>query len=109
MKKKNSIFSYYKKFIQLRKNHDSLSTGDITLLDVHDDNIICYLRTSSDEALLIILNFTKHKRKIKLSDIGLPLQTDNLIFTTNLEKNNNENKYVITLKAFEGAIYSLDL
>lgn len=107
--KKNSLYNSYKKFIELRKNHEALSTGDITIIDVHDDNLICYLRTSSDEALLILLNFTKHKRKIKLSGIGLPLQAENLIFSTKIVKDPTLDKYVIVLDGFEGAIYSLDL
>lgn len=107
--KKDSLYFSYKKFIELRKNNEALSMGDITIIDVHDDNLICYLRTSPDQALLVLLNFTKHKRKIKLADIGLPLQADNLIYSTNIDRKPTLDKYSIILSGFEGSIYSLDL
>lgn len=109
-KKDCSMLHYYQKFISLRKKHEALSCGDITFVDVHDENIICYIRTSDEEALLIMLNFANKERKIKLASIGLPLTPERSIFSTNpysLEPKFNDG--VITLHSYEGAIYLLDL
>jgi alpha-glucosidase len=109
-KKDCSMLHYYQKFILLRKKHAALSCGDITFVDVHDENIICYIRTSKEEALLVILNFANKERKIKLANIGLPLTPDKAIFST--KPNSIEPKFkedVIFLNSYEGAIYLLDL
>jgi glycosidase len=104
------MFKYYKKFIALRKNHTALIEGDISFLDINDENIISYIRTCDDESLLILLNFSKKKRVIKLSDVGLPFITKNSIFSTNpLAKCPDYNRFGIILHAYEGAIYSIDL
>ncbi|NCD06204.1 MAG: alpha-glucosidase [Spirochaetia bacterium] len=108
--KEVSMFKYYKKFIALRKTHAALIEGDISFLDINDGNIISYIRTCDDESLLILLNFSKKKRVIKLSDVGLPFITKNSIFSTNpLAKCPDYNSFGIILHAYEGAIYSIDL
>lgn len=109
-KKDASMLHYYQKFILLRKKYVSLACGDITFVDVHDENIICYIRTSKNEALLVILNFAHKERKIKLSNIGLPLTTDKAIFSTNPYSVRPKIKDdTIFLHSYEGAIYCLDL
>jgi alpha-glucosidase len=109
-RKQVSMLHYYQKFISLRKKHEALSCGDITFVDVHDENIICYIRTSNSEALLIILNFANRERKIKLANIGLPLIPNKAVFTTNpYSKEPKFEKDVISLHSYEGAIYPLDV
>jgi len=108
--KEASMLHYYQEFIKLRKEHEALVNGDITFVDVHDENIICYIRTTENDALLIMLNFSKNHRHIKLADIGLPLMTNKYIFSTrSLNSASEVDKNGIDLKAYEGAIYSLDL
>ncbi len=104
-----SIFKYYKKFIALRKNHRALIEGDVAFIDVNDDNIISYIRSSEDEALLVILNFSRKKRTIKFSSIDLPFLAKDSIFSTNpLAKSPDFNSKQILLHPYEGAIYSID-
>ncbi|WP_407271171.1 glycoside hydrolase family 13 protein [Radiobacillus sp. PE A8.2] len=54
----DSIFHYYKKLIQLRKEHDIIVYGNYDLLLADDEKIYAYTRTLGDERLLVICNFT---------------------------------------------------
>lgn len=56
-----SIFSYYKKLIQLRKDVDVIAYGDIKPLDEKNTSVFAYERTYEDEKLLVICNFYKNK------------------------------------------------
>lgn len=55
---KDSVFSYYKKLIELRHNSDLIIYGDYQLLDPEDEQIFAYKRRYNDETLLVISNFT---------------------------------------------------
>jgi oligo-1,6-glucosidase len=57
LKDPNSIFYYYKKLLQLRKENDIIIYGDCTMLCREDENIFAYVRTLGEEKLLVVLNF----------------------------------------------------
>ncbi len=105
-----SMLKYYKRLITLRKNHRALVEGDFTFIDLNDDKIIAYMRTSSDESLFIILNFSARNKVIKFSDIALPFIAKTSIFSTNpLSKSPKFTNNEILLNGYEGAIYSIDI
>lgn len=54
----DSVFSYYKKLIELRHNSDLIIYGDYELLDPDDEQVFSYKRRYNDETLLVISNFT---------------------------------------------------
>lgn len=57
----NSVFNYYKKLIQLRKQHDIIVYGDYELLLPDSEAIYAFIRKLGDERLLVVCNFTdKH-------------------------------------------------
>lgn len=56
---KDSVFSYYKKLIQLRHDSDLIVYGDYELLDPEDEEVFAYKRRYNDETLLVISNFTE--------------------------------------------------
>ncbi|KRK42856.1 trehalose-6-phosphate hydrolase [Companilactobacillus crustorum] len=58
---KNSVFSYYKKLIELRHNSDLIIYGDYELLDLEDSQIFAYKRHYNNQSLLVISNFTDKK------------------------------------------------
>ena len=53
----DSIFSCYKKLIQLRKEYSVLVDGNFTLLLEKDENIFAYQRENSEQTLVVICNF----------------------------------------------------
>ena len=84
----NSVFSYYKKLIKLRKEHGILVYGDlkpITLCDSED--VISYTRSYKGETWLIINNFSD--KEITLS----PVEYNSVIFGNNKFKENSISPY----------------
>jgi alpha-amylase len=56
---RQSLLNHYRKLIQLRNAHPALSSGSLTLLQTNDTTgtIAAWLRSSRDEAFLIVVNF----------------------------------------------------
>lgn len=107
---KNSMLNYYRSFISLRKTQPALIKGETTFIDGNDENIIAFIRSTDDEALLILLNFSKKTRLIELNNLLLPFTVDKVIFSTNPVLNKESlTKDEILLSPFEGAIFSLQL
>jgi oligo-1,6-glucosidase len=57
----DSVFSYYKQLIALRKNLDIITDGNYKLLDENDPSVFSFIRTFKDEILWVICNFTHHE------------------------------------------------
>ena len=53
----STIFNHYKKFIQLRKENDTIAYGDFEALAENHPAIFAYKRTYQGETLLVINNF----------------------------------------------------
>lgn len=54
----DSVFSYYKKLIALRKKYDVIIYGDYELVLPEDSRIFAYRRSLEKERILVICNFT---------------------------------------------------
>ena len=72
----NSVFSYYKKLISLRKQYPIIIDGHYELLLPEDDKIFAYTRTLGKEKLLVICNFSEETLDCPL---GLPEHGELLI------------------------------
>ena len=57
IKNPDSVFSYYKKLIQLRHENDIIVYGTYNLLLPESDELFVYTRTLGDERLMVICNF----------------------------------------------------
>lgn len=57
----NSIFNYYRKLINIRKENDIVVYGKYNLILEDDKEIYAYTRTLDDKKLLIICNFTSNR------------------------------------------------
>ena len=53
----NSIFSYYRSLIKLRKEQDAIAYGDFTPLDEHHPAVLAYRRHYKNETVYCISNF----------------------------------------------------
>ncbi|TPG15820.1 DUF3459 domain-containing protein [Sphingomonas koreensis] len=58
-----SMLNLYRSLLSLRRAHDVLSIGDITLID-GDDHVLAYERRHGDERLLIALNLSDRERPL---------------------------------------------
>jgi len=70
---KDSIFSHYKKMIDLRQNgkySDCLTFGDFISILLENEKIIAYVRKYKNQKVLCISNFSELKQEVKLSEIA---------------------------------------
>ncbi|TWU46956.1 alpha-amylase family glycosyl hydrolase [Rubripirellula reticaptiva] len=63
----NSILSLYRSLLALRRSHNALSIGDLTLVDAADD-VLAYRRQRANEILLIALNLSDEPRPLLLPE-----------------------------------------
>ena len=66
---KNSVFYYYQKLIQLRRNSqwsDIIVYGTYNLLDKEDENIFAYTRQLGDRKILVVCNVSANEVQFKL-------------------------------------------
>ena len=54
----NSIFAYYQKLIAMRKNNPAILDGRFRLLLPEHERIVMYLRTCTQQTLLVVANFS---------------------------------------------------
>ena len=69
---KDSIFSHYKKMIDLRQNgkySDCLTFGDFLSVPLENEKFIAYVRKYKNQKVLCISNFSELKQEVKLSEI----------------------------------------
>ncbi|MDO4623068.1 MAG: alpha-glucosidase [Eubacteriales bacterium] len=64
----NSVFSYYKKLIHLRKENPVMVYGKYELLLPEDEDLYVYTRTDDDTQLYVLCNFTDKERTLAIPD-----------------------------------------
>lgn len=64
----DSVFQYYKKLIQLRKQNEIIVYGEYQLLEENSEEVFVYTRTLGKEQLLVICNFAEQEIKYSLPD-----------------------------------------
>lgn len=57
MEEKDSIFSYYKELVRMRKEMDIIAYGDIRPIDEQNPAVLAYERTYHGEKMLVVCNF----------------------------------------------------
>jgi trehalose-6-phosphate hydrolase len=65
----DSIFAYYKKLVELRKQYEVISDGSYGPVLVDNQGIISYKRTLNGEKLLVFANFTGQEQIVKQKEI----------------------------------------
>ena len=105
MNDKDSIFSHYKKMIDLRQNgkySDCLTFGDFISVPLENEKIIAYVRKYKNQKVLCISNFSELKQEVKLSEIAKALGEKEIkigeILINNFDGFENDGEKV----AFEG-------
>lgn len=95
-----SMLSFYKKLLKLRKEHSSLQCGDYEFLR-NEDGMIYFVRNDSVEKILVVLNFTDQLKTLEVeADMNLLLSTKR----TRLDSEN-----VVTILANEAMILKGDI
>jgi oligo-1,6-glucosidase len=103
----NSVFHYYKKLIQLRKQHDIIVYGTYDLILEDDPYIYAYTRTLGNEKLIVITNFSEKTPVFRLPD-DITYKTKELLIS-NYDVNEAEELKEIRLRPWEARVYKIRL
>jgi oligo-1,6-glucosidase len=101
----DSIFYYYRKLIQLRKENPVIVYGKYDLILPEHEEIYAFTRTLDEDRLLVILNFSANSPLFHLPE--------NISFTTaelligNYKVDSADNLRQITLRPYEARVYQL--
>lgn len=96
----DSIFNYYRKLIQLRKELPVLTDGKFTVLDMDHDQIFAYLRDNGEDKLLVVCNFYGNTVDYAVSEKAENLE---LLIGNYTE----ENMQTDVLRPYEARIYRI--
>ena len=94
-----SIFNYYKKLVQLRKEVDVIAYGDIKPLDATHPSVFAYERTYENEKMIVVCNFYKNE---VVWDSKMDLSGYETLLSNYSEQNVENGK--ITLKPYEAVM-----
>nr|WP_309098223.1 alpha-glucosidase [Fredinandcohnia onubensis] len=103
----NSVFHYYRKLIELRKQHEIIVYGDYDLLLPGHPTIYAYTRILADEKLLVVLNFSSEHTLFELPE-ECSYKTLELLIS-NYDVDQNESIEKIELKPYEARVYRLTI
>jgi alpha-amylase len=78
-----SVYQHYKRLIRLRKSEPALAqilAPNLSAVDLHDDEIIAYLRGHEQRPVVVIHNLTGKRKTLVLPD--LPVVATEVLFST---------------------------
>ncbi|MEM5017194.1 alpha-glucosidase [Metabacillus indicus] len=102
LKDDNSVYHFYKKMIDLRKENDVLVYGTYDLILPKDKQIYAYTRTFEGKTALVISNISNKNAFYQYSK--LPLSSESLVLQ-NYETEGHKHVTSFTMKPFETRVY----
>ncbi|WP_079509151.1 glycoside hydrolase family 13 protein [Mesobacillus jeotgali] len=106
VKDEDSIYHYYRKLIQLRKEHPVIVHGRYDILLPEDERIYVYTRTLDSKKLLVLLNFTGEEQSFTLP-ANLQNKTNHVLIAN--YESPPEYGSSIPLRPYEAIVYLLDI
>jgi alpha-glucosidase len=100
----DSILSFYKKMIKLKKDQDVFTYGTYDLLLEKDPQIYAYTRTDDKIKMLVITNLSSTEAKCSFE--GIALNSEQLVLN-NYEVESHKDKDLILLKPYEVRVYKV--
>lgn len=102
----NSIYHYYRKLIQLRKEHKIVVYGTFDLLEENHPEIFAYKRSFEGKTLLVICNFYENEPLFSFEDAAFAFKSSKLLLS-NYEIHKTDNVNTFQLKPYEARVYLL--
>ncbi|MCT7679440.1 MAG: alpha-glucosidase [Lactobacillus iners] len=105
LQSRDSIYRFYQKLLQLRKEDSIMIDGEFRPLYTNDSEIYAFIRELSGNKKLIVCSLYAYNTKFEV-----PKNVGNIskIILSNYEKDININDRTIYLKPYEGVVVSLD-
>ena len=100
-KDENSILSFYRDLISLRKKHPALGQGRWVPLIAGQNGILAYARIDDNQRVSIVLNFTASKKRISLPEHNC----GSVLFSTHRKINEIFHFQNLWIYPFEVSIY----
>mgnify|MGYP002655610332 FL=1 len=98
-----SILSFYKKMIRLKKDNEVFTYGQYGLLLEEDKQIYAYTRTSDDDKVVVITNLSTEEASFE-AEFKL---SNNQLLLNNYPVETHEDMDSFTLKPYEARVYRL--
>lgn len=105
LQSRDSIYRFYQKLLQLRKEDSIMIDGEFRPLYINDSEIYAFIRELSGHKKLIVCSLCAYNKKFEV-----PKNVGNIskVILSNYEKDININDRTIYLKSYEGVVVSLD-
>jgi alpha-glucosidase len=105
LKDPNSILNWYKSLLALRRANPALLDGDYIALNENDPNVLSYLRTTKNDAVIVVINMSAAPQAVnfKLSKPRLNAKQAKTLLTTRSSLQNISNVAQLSLDPF--AVY----
>lgn len=105
LQSRDSIYRFYQKLLQLRKEDSIMIDGEFRPLYINDSEIYAFIRELSGHKKLIVCSLCAYNKKFEVpKDVG----NISKVILSNYEKDININDRTIYLKPYEGVVVSLD-
>lgn len=105
IKDSNSIFNHYKKLIELRKEYDVISKGNIKMILENHNKVLAYVRNYENKSLIVLNNFYGEYTKV-----NIPTELLNNNYNILISNYSDSSKLCekITLKPYESIAYYIE-
>ncbi|WP_373997829.1 alpha-glucosidase [Bdellovibrio bacteriovorus] len=100
----NSIFNFYRKLIQLRREHQVFIYGSYQLVMEKDPQVYAYVRALEGAKMLVICNISD--KPAKFSEAGITLNSKNVLLS-NYQVAEHANLEQVDLRPYETRVYKI--
>ena len=69
LKDQDSIYYFYKKLIELRKEKEVIQEGTIEFFEKEDDDLLAYERNYKEEHLVVLNNLTEREKEVEIPQL----------------------------------------
>ena len=94
---KNSLYYFYKKLIDFRKDNETIISGSYRMIKKHNPNIFAYVREDEQYRIIVISSFSKKEIKCSLLN---RLKDEDIVIS-------NFDNYKEKLQPFETRVYKI--
>ncbi|MFO7729869.1 MAG: alpha-glucosidase [Spirochaetia bacterium] len=112
VKDPDSVFNYYRRLIQFRREHPAVVYGSYTDLLPEHEKLFVFQRTGADECLLVLLNFSADTVPVDLLAVGTALESSKAACQKSIANYSDSPEILeagsieLTLRPYEAVVYS---